>query len=192
MSMMTSPVYWLGVLITVIAGFLLQAAIVRASIEDLQGQPVQMVPNLVEALKLLLPMIGLAILSSIAIGIGLVLLIIPGIIIYLMLIVAVPTLVEERKGVIGSMQRSAELTKGSRLRILLLLIIFFVAYIVLSMVVGLFGLVAMSSPVLFGLIQAVLGTVVGLLAAAMIASLYVELRTVKEGATTESLGAIFA
>ncbi|HEV2747079.1 MAG TPA: hypothetical protein VGW34_07255 [Allosphingosinicella sp.] len=187
-----APGYGLSVLVAAVCGSLLQAALVRVVVLDLSGREPDIVAILIDSLKMILPMIGLAILSWILTILGLILLVVPGIIIYLMLIVAVPALVEERGGVIHSMRRSRELTKGSRGRIFLLLLLFGAAYfgswLCLSFVIGLVGIDAATATLIT---DSLLGSVAALLTAAMLASLYVELRTVKEGATAEGLAAIF-
>jgi len=192
-GMLASPLYWLSILVTILSGYLLQAALVRSTILDQTGQRADFGGSVALALRLLLPMIGLAILSSIIIGIGLMLLIVPGVIAYLMLAVSVPVLVEERRGVIGSMSRSRALTKGSRLRILLLLVLFFIAYIVISAVAGAaFFFLAQDSALGAAAVSGFTSALSALVVALLLASLYIELRTVKEGATTDSLAEIFA
>lgn len=61
-----------------------------------------------------------------ATGIGFVFLIIPGILIALMLSLAIPVAVLERRGVRAALSRSAELTKGSRGRIFVIYFLFLV------------------------------------------------------------------
>lgn len=185
-----SPVYWLTVFLGMVSGFLLQGAVVHASLRDLRGEEVDFGQALLVALKLLLPMIGLTILISFLAMIGFVLLIVPGVIVYIMLIVAVPVLVEEKRGVFGSMARSRQLTKGSRWWILLLIILYLIAAAVLGGVTG--GLILLVGPVLVGVIQALLGAALGLLSATMLTSLYIELRSIREGAGESTLAAIFA
>jgi hypothetical protein len=193
LSMFSSPFYWFATLIMVVSGYLLQAALVRSTILDQTGRTVDLGGSLALALRLLLPMIGLAILSSIIIGLGFVLLIVPGVIAYLMLAVAVPVLVEERKGVIDSMGRSRRLTKGSRLRILGLLVLFLIFYLIISAVVAfVLAVVIPSSALGASAIAAFTTALSAAFISVMLASLYIELRTVKEGATTDSLADIFA
>lgn len=188
-----SPIWWLGLVVSVITGFLLQASVVRAAIKDLRGESVDLQSNLLVALELLLPMIGLAILVFLATMVGTLLLIIPGIIVYIMLIVSVPVLVEERRGVVGSMRRSMELTKGSRWHIFLLGVVIVIVSLILGMVVGAIGaLVSFGSLLAIGIANAFASAITSLIGAALLASLYVELRTVKEGAAVESLGQIFS
>ena len=183
----------LSFLVGVLAGYLLQAALVRASIRDLRDEPVEFIPSLVEALKLLLPMIGISILLGLMMIVGLLLLVVPGIIIYLAFIIAVPVLVEERLGVIGSMKRSAELTRGSRWWIFLLLILLL---LVSSVIGGTWSIVSAmlggNAPIVAAAAQMVISTATGLVTATMLASLYLELRLIKEGAGPDGLAAIFS
>jgi hypothetical protein len=187
-----SPLYWGSMLLTWLSSTLLQASVVRSAVLDLSGRPADIAGSLGLAFRLLLPLVGLTILLSIITTVGFLLLIVPGVILYIMLIVSVPVLVEERLGVIDSMGRSRELTRGSRWRILGLLLLFVLFYFLLAMLLG-FVVVALGLNDILAqsIVQGVTSTATTLLVATMSASLYVELRTVKEGATTEGLAAIF-
>jgi hypothetical protein len=179
-------------LLTMFGAYLLQATVVRSAILELSGRDADVQGSLVAALGLVLPMIGLAIVSYFAIVFGLLLLIVPGIILCVMWIVAVPVLVEERPGVFGSLSRSAALTKGSRWPIFGLLVLFLIFWWVVGLAFALlsFGN-PFEQPILFAASSAIAAVVNGVVMAAMLASLYFELRTVKEGATTDSLASIF-
>ena len=54
------------------------------------------------------------------------------------------------------------------------------------------GTMLATSPTAVGLAQAIGGTFMGLLVAAILASLYVELRMVREGADDDTLASIFS
>jgi uncharacterized membrane protein len=191
-AMFTSPLYWGAILFSWLCGSVLQAALVRSSILDLGGRPADVGGSLSAALALLLPLVGLTLLTSIILMVGFILLIVPGIIFYVIFSVAVPVLVEERPGVIGSLERSVALTRGSRWQVFGVLAIFVLFYMAVSMVLGVLGGVAGSQSMVAQLfVSTVTGVAVSLVLAALLASLYVELRTVKEGATTDSLAAIF-
>lgn len=190
----TNPWFWVSFLALVPFSFLLQAALVRASILDLRSEPVELGPILGQSLLLLLPMIGLSIVTVIGVGLGMVLFIVPGIILYIMWIVAVPALVEERRGIFGSLSRSAELTKGARWWIFLLLVLYLIASSLISGLVGTATLATGGAPLgAFNIILTlVINVINGVVAAAMLASLYIELRMNKEGGTGDSLAMIFA
>ena len=184
---------WIGYLVSILFGYVLQAALVRSMILDLSDRPVDVTGSLVAALQLLPQMVGLAILCTIAAFLGMLLLIVPGIIIYIMLSVSVPVLVEERLGVIESMSRSSALTQGSRWRIFWLLFLFVLFYFLVSVTSGLLMMaVGADNMILLFALQAVVAGIVALVGAAVAASLYIELRTVKEGATADGLAEIFA
>jgi hypothetical protein len=196
-GMFLSPYYWAAILVSWLCGSVLQAALVRSSILDLSGRPADIGGSLTLALTLLLPLIALTLLTSIILIVGFILLIVPGIIFYVIFSVAVPVMVEERPGVIGSLERSVALTRGSRWQVFGVLVIFVLfnmaVGMVLTVVGGVAGAGAGSQPSLAGqlFVSSVSGVAVALVLAALLASLYVELRTVKEGATTEGLAAIF-
>ena len=184
------------ILLAMTATALLQAAIARTAIRRLGGRSGGLLENVAEALKLILPLIGLVILTSLATLFGLVMLIVPGIIFYVAMSVSVPVLVEERRGVLGSIERSVELTRGSRWLIFGLLLAFFVAYMLLGAALTAASLVLplgtfFDTPVGFALLDAAAQTVMEAVFAVMLAALYVELRTVKEGATSSALAAVF-
>lgn len=191
--------FWLNILLSIIVTMvttaLLQGILVRSTILHLSGQRVDLGHSVTVALGMILPIIGLSIIVGICVMFGLLLLIVPGIIVYCVFAVAVPALVEERKGVFASMSRSSDLTSGSRLMIFLLGVIYFVIFWILSAVVsGMTGAAVYSSGAMLvsGIGQMLLTTFTSALSATLIASLYAELRTIKEGATPSSLAQVFS
>jgi uncharacterized membrane protein len=142
------------------------------------------------AISLLLPVIGIAVLVSLGAGLGFMLLIVPGIILWLRWSVAVPVLVQERRGVFGSMKRSRELTKGSRWALfgfwIVLIIAVIVIQLVLSQVVMVFGVTTAL------ILDALVTSVVSVVTSVAPAVSYVELRQVKEGTSVDELAEIFS
>lgn len=191
--------FWLGVsisvIVTMVTTALLQGILVRSTILHLSGQKVDIGHSITAASRMILPIIAVSIIVGIGVSLGFVLLVVPGIIIYCALVVSVPALVEERQGVFSSMSRSRELTRGSRLLIFLLCVIYMVLYWIAAAVVGGITGTATYSPggmLVSGVGQMFLVTVSSALSATMISSLYVELRSIKEGATPSLLAQIFA
>jgi hypothetical protein len=185
--------------IAMVIGALVQGALTRAVVSANEGRRATFGECLSTGFQVFLPLIGVSILFSIGVGIGFVLLFIPGIILLLMWAVAIPALVTERTGVFGAFSRSAELTKGSRWKILGLFLVLGVIYWLLSIVLGLIGLkmyAPATSPT--GLTIAnivgsmILGTIFNVLWGTIQPSLYVELRQAKEGESSESLAQVFA
>lgn len=174
-----------------VLGSLMQTSLVVATLQDLSGQRVDFAACLKRALVMFLPLVGLSILISLGVGAATILLVVPGIIVYVMWFVAVPALVEERRGVFAALGRSRALTKGARWPIFGLV----VAYLILSLVVGLAsGLTSVFSltPTAAAVVSAVVTMLTSLIASAGVAATYVELRTVKEGANVDALAAVFA
>jgi hypothetical protein len=192
-----SSTFWLTFLATMVMGSLLQAAVMKASISVMRGERIEIGQAVLESLKLILPLFVLNFIVFVGMTLGLILLIVPGVILYLMWIVAVPVLVDEQPGILGSLSRSAELTKGSRGSIFLLFLIYGVAAIIVSalssLVNGIFGFTADSGPTALSLIVSVtFGLALSLATATVLASLYFELRLIKDGGTHTGLTEIFS
>ncbi len=115
--LLTAALGWVGALIGavvgLIAGFLVQAALVRA-VEDLRDGRADL--SLGETFRAAQPALGrvavASILAAIAIAIGFVLLIAPGLYLLTIWAVIVPVLVIEGTGVGRSFDRSRELVRG--------------------------------------------------------------------------------
>jgi len=128
----------------------------------------------------LLPLLGLTIVLSILISIGLVLLIIPGIIMLLVWFVAVPVLIIEDKGVFESMSRSGELTKSNRWRIFGLMVVVYVAVFVVFLIAA---LIAAALPILGLIAFVVLAVIVYPWIAVVVPTVYYALAGAKGQAT---------
>jgi len=99
------------------------AAMMYGVFQQLRGQHAGIGACLAVGLKRMLPVLGVGILAGLCIVGGAILLIVPGVILACMLWVAVPVAVVERPGVMASLKRSAELTKGYRWQIFGILVI---------------------------------------------------------------------
>ncbi|RWM16867.1 MAG: hypothetical protein EOR72_09245 [Mesorhizobium sp.] len=177
-------------LISFVCTLLLQSALVRATIEDLNGKRPSFGDCIQIAIRFLLPTLAIGILVGLGAGIGLMLLIVPGIILWLGWSMSVPVLIQERRGVFGSMSRSRALTKGSRWSLFGL----FLILIIIAMIIQ-WGILLVL--VLFGGIIAEIGaalvqTVVSMVLSIATAVSYVELRQAKEGASIDELAEIFS
>ncbi|HEY5713010.1 MAG TPA: hypothetical protein VIT38_14040 [Allosphingosinicella sp.] len=175
---------------------LLEGFVIRAAILHMSGRPPEYGASAFNALRLILPLTGIYIVTVLAVGLGLVLAIVPGIIAYCALVLAVPALVEERRGVSDSLRRSRDLTSGSRWPIFMLSLLCWAISFVLAALASKISGVSMFDPAaaeggIRAIPEAITSSLSSVLTATMIAALYVELRTVKEGATEETLAAIF-
>jgi hypothetical protein len=180
---------------------MLQAGVVHIAVRDLNSQPASIGDAISTGLRHVIPLILIAIVSTIGIAIGLVLLIVPGIILGMMWAVSVPARVVERTGIFESLGRSSDLTKGHRWAIFGLV----VAYILLSVALSL-ALLPIQAQVMMAVVQGtgpsttfylffgvstVITMIQSVIASAGIAAIYYELRVVKEGIGPEALAAVF-
>jgi len=185
-------------LISMIISALVQAALTRATVAANEGRRVTFGESLSSALSVVAPLIGLSILFAFGVAIGFMLLLVPGLILLTMWAVAVPALVIERDGVFQAFNRSGELTKGSRWKILGLFLVLVVGYWLLSMVFGLVGLATFNAATATSGITAtniigsiVLGTLFNMVWGTVQPSLYVELRQAREGDSADRLAEVF-
>ena len=185
-----------SLLFNMLIGAWLQAALIRGSISDLNGARAAFGDCLGTATGDILPLIGVSILTTVICVMGLFFFVVPGIILALILSVSAPVRVVERTGVFAALGRSGDLTRGHRGAIFLLFLLYGV-----GMVVGGLVLSLATAPLAFVgqshvLVDAVVitplvGAFTALIGAAGIASIYFELRTVKEGIGIEALAAVF-
>jgi hypothetical protein len=130
-----------------------------------------------------------SVLVGIAVSIGLVLLVVPGVLIFLTWSAAAPAVAMERSGPGAALQRSAALTRGHRGRILgatvlILLIAFGIQTVVSAVVLSAAGsLSPIGSVVLAEVVTALVSAVTMSWIGAVIALLYVDIRV-----RTENLG----
>lgn len=169
---------------------ILQTALTRAGVVDMQGGTPGVSDCLGVALALFFPILLTSLVVTLAFMLGLFLLIVPGILLLVRWSVAVPVLIQERLNILDSMARSRDLTKGSRWALLGL-------WLIIIMGGTLVGLMAprlfISLNFTFGLIvEALVKAAVTVLSSVVSAVSYVELRQVKEGTSVEQLAEIFS
>ncbi len=181
-----------GGLLAWVGSAVLQVAITRATISDLVGERPSFAGCLKAGFAMLLPMIGLTILLGLGIGLGFMLLFVPGVMLYIAWSVAVPAYVQERIGVVESFGRSRALTKGSRWKIFGLLLVCWIVILILQAPTGLLTAAAQTPTSLSVLITTAVSIVTTMVLCTIQAAIYVELRDVKEGAAPSDLETIFA
>lgn len=110
---------------------LAQAATVSAVSELYLGREATVRDSYGKAKGMILPVIGVLILSGLATIVGMLFLIIPGIYLACRLAVSVPVVIAEDESPVAAMERSMELTNGYAGQLFLLfLLVFFLAYVV--------------------------------------------------------------
>ena len=177
--------------LSMICSFVVQGAIAYAVYQELRGRKAGFGSALSSGLARVGWLILAAFLVSLGIGIGLVLLVIPGLILMCLWSVTIQACVVEKLGPLASMGRSAQLTKGYRLPIFGLLLIVGVANYAFTMLAGYLGMTLFSTPVAFALIGGILAMLPSAFNNVMSAIIYSDLRAVKEGVTLDSLANVF-
>jgi Membrane domain of glycerophosphoryl diester phosphodiesterase/Uncharacterised protein family (UPF0259) len=183
----------------VLPAYILIGAITHGAVVYLNGKKASIGECLSTGLTRMLPLLALGLLSSLGIVLGLLLFIIPGAILATRWAVAAPVLVAERTGIMDSFGRSAELARNNRWRIFWLLLIWVVLNFIMEFafgsVIGLLGgAMVQFGESAFWIYMGIFGiysAIVAMIPAAGSAALYAELRTIKEGASTEDLARLF-
>lgn len=181
-------------LIVVVLALFLQplstAIILYGAFQDMRGYGVSLSESIARGLSRFPSLLGLMFVMTLALIVGLMLLIVPGLILVVMWYVAVPACVVERTGPIGSLGRSQELTKGHRWKL-------FGLYL-LIVILGVIG-----ERVFFGLGNALVGVPGSLIAqtvwqgfaqafgSVIVVVAYHDLRAAKEGIDIERIASVF-
>jgi len=171
----------------IVAGVVQMGALTYGAVQHLGGRPVRFGAMLSAGFGRLLPLIGAGIVTALLVWVGFLLLVVPGIIIACGLAATIPAVVAERKGPIEALRRSWGLTRGYRGKIFLAGLVLLLIQIGLNLVSNLFSLV----PIL-GVLAALFVQVLTMsLSTVLPAVAYHDLRTKKEGASTEELAKVF-
>lgn len=136
-------------------------------------------------------------LRSILVLAGWILLIVPGIVVWLAFCLTLPVCVAEKRNAIEAMNRSRDLTRGQRWPLFWLFVVLLLVAAIPSFVVSLVGtLAAFGVPGVGVTIKVGLNAIAGGFTATLIATgvgcAYVELRTLKEGGGAARLAEVFA
>lgn len=193
-----------AILVSVVANSVLQGAIIHGTVGDLAGVPASFGDCLATGARFILPLIGIGLVSGVCVGLASILLIVPGVLLALAWCVAAPAAVVERTGVFGAFGRSVTLTRDCRGAIFGLAVIYFIILMVVQSVVAVimtslqglsFTSVSAQNSHSLIIVQAIstflIQTITALVSSAGIASVYYELRSIKDGVGAEQLAAVF-
>jgi hypothetical protein len=196
-----SPVGWaesIGIQLFHLAmGAAAQAAIIYGVTTGLAGRQAGLGEMLSKGLANWWLIVLIVICTTVMSFLGYLLIVVPGLMLAIRWLVAVPAQVMEGRGVFASMGRSAELTKGNRWSIFGLLLVSVLIMLAIELVIGLvvapgIAFAQALNSTIFQLIAApLLSLVITPLFAAGAASLYFELRSTKEGVGVEKLASVF-
>jgi hypothetical protein len=193
----------LGVLVSLVTTYILQGALTRAAVDDLSGAGVKFGAAIADGLRYFFPLFIVALIVTIGMTVGFLLLIIPGIILAVRWCITAPIVVVERIGPTSSMGRSADLTEGNRWAVFGLLVLYLVFAYAVQIVFGLAMAAAYGSDpttelmsldaigVAILVASALVTALITLVSTVGTAALYFELRRVKEGVGVSELAAVF-
>ena len=182
-----------AVVVAIVLYMLSTSTMVYGTFQDLRGRRIGVATCVRRGLATVFPVLGVALLYTLAVMLGSVALIVPGVMLYTAFWVAIPVAVVERPGVVASLKRSAALTKGHRWRI-------FGMIMVLALLNGVVdSTLQMSSNGAAGTAAMAVHAVVSYLATAFFiafgavttAVAYHDLRLVKEGLGIDEIAAVF-
>jgi hypothetical protein len=166
---------YLALIVSIVALFLLQATLVKA-VQDVRDGRADL--SISETVNQATPFIGpvflASLLAGIAIFIGFVLIIVPGLILITIWAVIIPVIVIERSGVMASFGRSRELVKGRAWHVFGTLVLTWLILFVVQIILGLiFAFVPYA--VRGGLASVISGTLVAPFIALVVTMMYYRL-----------------
>jgi hypothetical protein len=166
--------------ISVIATFWYQGMIVEAVRDIIDGRRDHTIGSLFSAAApFIWPLFAVGVLAGIAIGIGLLLLIVPGLFLLTIWAVLVPSVVIDRTGVFGAFGRSRQLVRGDGWRVFGVILVLFLLQLVISLILSAIADAATDSFVGYAIADLLLSVLVLPLSAIAATVLYVELRRLR-------------
>ena len=177
-------------LLTLLLLALCQPATLFGAFQTMRGRDFELGEALGKAIERLMPVVGVSLLVLAAILAGSLLLLVPGLVLWTMFMVAVPVCVVERLGPIGSLRRSAELTKGHRLRLFGLFLLLLAGLTALRYLVNSAGL-SIGGRIAAAVLDVGFDAFSTAFELVAVAVAYHDLRVAKEGIDIEQLAALF-
>ncbi len=182
------PAFLLGIVVS----FITSGFITYSVFQQLRGSRVSMLDCLQATMSRLIPIMVVATVAGILIGLGAVALVVPGIILLCMFYVVVPIAVVETPGVIATLKRSHELTNGHKWSILVLVIILGILVGITSgILTAVLSIPTEPNSAMATAIEAIISAAFGAIGAVAQTIVYHDLRTGKEGIDVDQLIAVF-
>lgn len=175
--------------LAMVGSLIATGAIIYGVVQRLRNQSFSVGRSLAIGLGSMIPILGVSIVVGVLVTLGMILLIVPGIMVFCAYYVAVPACVVERPGVFASMSRSSFLTKGQRWRIFGILLVVLIANAIVQYLAGQILASAGLYMLVFG--PLVLSTVVSAFGAVLNGVVYYQLRVAKDGVDIEQIARVF-
>ena len=167
--------------VSTVAGTLYQGVVVELVSDVQDGRRDSSAGDLLRSAgPFILPLIGVGILAGLGIGIGMFLLVVPGLILATIWAVVAPVVVVEESGVIAAFGRSRELVRDNGWPVFGVIVVTFLIIIIVGGVLGAIGSGIANGPlvrIVFSAIASTITAPVGALAASV---LYFRLRAIKD------------
>ena len=176
-------------LLSLILGNVVTGAISFGVFQFLRGKKPSIGSCISRGFSVLLPVIGVAILVGLIVGVGTLFCIIPGIIFYVMFCTAVPVTVVEKPGVIKSLKRSLDLSSGNRMAIFAVLFVLVLMNIAITFGIT-FSIVAIGPQIGLVFTQLIAVVLNGIMSTALVV-IYYHLRSSKESIDVEEIAQVF-
>jgi hypothetical protein len=167
-------------IVGVVTQSLLTSVMIVGVLRHLAGAPPLAFGELMtRGFKTLLSVILVSLIAGVAIGIGMLLLLVPGFFLLVLWYVVVPVTVVEQADIGTAFSRSGALTSGYRWTLLGVAILLFIVGMVVGFVAAIFG------P--FG--QAIAGGLMAMIGCTLVSLIYHDLRRIKDGQSSEEIAA---
>jgi uncharacterized membrane protein len=174
-------------LLILVFGTLVHAILLYAALQVMRGRPIDLAASARIGLRRFFPIMGITIVVPVLGGLATLLLVFPGLMLFTTWFVATPVCVAEQLGVVDSMERSRELTKGYRWKIFGLLLLLLIPLFIVSAGLG----VVMVAGVVAQIVRLIWDAVWSAFFAILIVVTYYDLRVAKEGIGTDQIAAVF-
>jgi hypothetical protein len=185
---------WVKSIIDLIIGQIVTVTLIYGTVQALRGRGVTIGESLSEGWKRLGAAILVAIVMALGIGVGMVLLIVPGLILATMWAVAIPSATIERTDVGASLSRSSALTRGRRWRVFGALLVAGLISVAAGAIIGGIGGAVIMTGVGPGVLKIAVWIVTSMtqaFSACVTATLYYFLRREKEGVDINQIASVF-
>lgn len=175
----------IGLAVATIAGTLYQGMVVGLVREVKgNGREPSVGALMRSATPVILPLIGAGLLSGLAIGIGFVLFIVPGLILLTIWAVIAPVIVIERCTVLTSFKRSRALVRGNGLPVFGVILVAFLFAFFAGLVLTAIAAAIANGPLIRIVFSAIASTFTAPIGALVAAVLYFRLQAIKAGSVT--------
>lgn len=178
----------LGLAVSVVAGTLYQGMVVGLVRDVQDGRRDSSVGDLIDATwPVVLPLIGIGILAGIAIGIGFLLFLVPGLILLTIWAVIAPVIVVEHSGVMDAFGRSRELVRDNGWQVFGVILAVFVITAVASLIFTAIGMGISDSVGMRIIVNVIASTLTAPIAALAASTIYFQLVAIKGDASAAPL-----